>query len=500
MDSIIKTELQEEAEVNMELNGQLKQIDVKQEDDINCFLTDQECTINEGRDSCRMQRKRKSDSGAYNLTYQLVNQHELSNMTLSPATTIILIPFAIPLPASKGYGTEFASNESLHSGKRRKGNMSTAIIDNSFGKSHNYTISARRNLVMDNPCLQKVVVISDDEVNNLSDEDLSLNRGDNCRMQINQRDDNLSYTHHQPIGPARGAATVSSNNAQSRGHKSTINNANFHSLHEFKQEAEINCILTDQDFSINEARNCSMQRHDESSNIGTEPTSDPTRQVVDDATLATNSTVLREQHLNECDDDRVVEDEDLTLDMNQRVKCHHCKFTTKWKTSLIKHIEGRHRLNEFSCAHCSFTTNTKWNIISHIKFLHQQDSLEELKCDKCSYTTKRKKNLIKHVIIVHGSAQYRCQQCNFTTKHKSCLSSHVSGRHGKEKYYCQKCSFVTNAKINLTRHVRGQHGTEKYYCQQCTFITKNQRNLNHHVKVHHCEATIPLSGEKTLTS
>ncbi|KAB0796806.1 hypothetical protein PPYR_10867 [Photinus pyralis] len=471
MDSIIKTELQEEdAEVSLEINGQhQKQIDVKQEEDINCFLNGQEFTMNEGRDSCRMQRKRKSDSDANNLNYQLLNQHQLSNITMPPGTTIVFLPFVIPLASSNGYSTESVSNENRHSAKRRKGN---------------------------NPTLQDIVVISDDEENHLFNEDLSLNQESNCRMEINRfgnDSNNLSDTHHQSIG----AATVSSNSGHLGGRKSTMDNVNFHRLPELKQEAEINCMLTDQDFSINEAQNCSMQRHGEE--IGSPL--DQTGQVSNDATVAQMSTVSDEQHLNDeqCEN-TVVEDENLTSNIGQRVKCHHCSFTTKWKTSLIKHIEGRHRLYEFNCAHCSFTTNTKWNIISHIQFLHPHDSLENLKCDKCKYTTKRKKGLMLHMLTVHGTKRYRCQQCSFTTKYKSCLSNHVRGRHGAEKYYCQQCSFVTNAKANLARHVRGQHGTEKYDCQQCTFTTRNRRNLSRHVKMHHCKEGIPLSAERTLTS
>ena len=83
-------------------------------------------------------------------------------------------------------------------------------------------------------------------------------------------------------------------------------------------------------------------------------------------------------------------------DEKRKYGCHECKYTTKLKNSLTRHLDAVHNLGEkrFKCDICPYSAAQGKYVRFHMASVHNIG--EKFKCDKCPYSTPDKSTLKKH--------------------------------------------------------------------------------------------------------
>jgi KRAB domain-containing zinc finger protein len=237
----------------------------------------------------------------------------------------------------------------------------------------------------------------------------------------------------------------------------------------------------------------------------------------EDAVLKTETeeigdTVLNRSLFSEADD---VKPNNLAIS-ELTIPCQFCEFKTKWKTTMIKHIESKHSEVPIDvskvkiCKFCSFIGSCRKELRLHNKMEHN-DLLKVFSCHECSYTSNWEEKMKLHNKF-HGVMKdypgVKCDFCDFIYKYnpadqkglrkcKQILNEHMNDEHAEFKLNCNQCEKTVwtqqQLKVHKTKH---EYSVEdgSYGCDKCDYKCKKAHRLKFHidtvhlgVKTHLCE-------------
>tara|TARA_Y100000592_G_scaffold36073_1_gene57247 strand:- start:236 stop:1279 length:1044 start_codon:yes stop_codon:yes gene_type:complete len=184
-----------------------------------------------------------------------------------------------------------------------------------------------------------------------------------------------------------------------------------------------------------------------------------------------------------------------TSDTDKKHKCELCKYASKYKQNLTRHINAVHlKLKPFACPHegCAFKCSRKCNLKKHVNEVHLK--LQPFVCphEGCDFKSSTQRILDQHFNAVHLKLKpYACpyESCEYTCSYKASLKKHVNEVHLKLKPFAcphEGCAFKCSSKCDLKKHVDAVHLKLKpYTCNVCDFACAQKRYLEAHVLRRH---------------
>ena len=188
--------------------------------------------------------------------------------------------------------------------------------------------------------------------------------------------------------------------------------------------------------------------------------------------------------------------------------CNLCKFRTKKKSDLRKHIESIHEGITYACDQCDYLATQQGHLKEHIQAKHEGVMFG---CSKCNKQFSFRSGLNRHYRIVHdegvrvepmtpnnaakrgvrrievvsGDEKFQCKYCERTFSGRSSLWYHTKSKHEGIKYACNQCDHQAPDQSNLTRHIQSIHEGVKYACNQCDYQAGYQSALTRHIQSKH---------------
>ena len=174
--------------------------------------------------------------------------------------------------------------------------------------------------------------------------------------------------------------------------------------------------------------------------------------------------------------------------------CCICAFKTTWKYSLARHLKQKHPEFEDKFTFCNICLCliTKEEFELHKNVLHNENKKQKVfSCNFCNYETRWKKSLLKHIEKQHpneeqSEVKVQCKICSLLFT-KTELNLHKKTNHGAIEKHCKFCEFKTFYPQNIQHHVETYHSEfeeEKVECEICSKFYR-KRTLNHHQKIMH---------------
>ena len=166
--------------------------------------------------------------------------------------------------------------------------------------------------------------------------------------------------------------------------------------------------------------------------------------------------------------------------------CNLCKFRTKKKSDLRKHIESIHEGITYACDQCDYLATQQGHLKEHIQAKHEGVMFG---CSKCNKQFSFRSGLNRHYRIVHDEgvrvAKFQCQDCEKRFSDPSGLRQHTKSKHEGVRYACNQCDFQATTGGHLTYHIQSVHEGIKYACNQCDSQFTQQGNLTTHIQSIH---------------
>ncbi|KAJ8968346.1 hypothetical protein NQ317_011226 [Molorchus minor] len=158
-------------------------------------------------------------------------------------------------------------------------------------------------------------------------------------------------------------------------------------------------------------------------------------------------------------------------------KCETCKYQTKYKRALIKHLLTHNRtikIRIFKCETCGYQTKHRRALNRHLLNHKEVSEVQMFKCEICEFQTRHRENLKSHVLNhkdISEVPMFKCEMCEYQTNERErlnatcwftrifqrcqCLS--VKYRHIVQEYIIRlkKKKSVASNKLFLTVHEAG---------------------------------------------
>ena len=117
------------------------------------------------------------------------------------------------------------------------------------------------------------------------------------------------------------------------------------------------------------------------------------------------------------------------LKTDEGYSCSDCKISSEEHATIRKHVELHFKI-EYMCKECStkFTRLDTFRI--HLKTKHN-DEKKMIVCPRCKYATKRKDAMKRHVLQVHFRIREKCDFCIYTSFEKRFIRQHMEKKHPK---------------------------------------------------------------------
>ena len=106
-------------------------------------------------------------------------------------------------------------------------------------------------------------------------------------------------------------------------------------------------------------------------------------------------------------------------------------------------------------------------------------------CNLCKFRTKKKSDLRKHIESIHEGITYGCDQCDYLATQQGHLKEHIQAKHQGVLYGCSKCNKQFSFRAGLYRHNKTAHEGVKYACNHCDHTATQQHHLNIHIQTKH---------------
>ena len=174
---------------------------------------------------------------------------------------------------------------------------------------------------------------------------------------------------------------------------------------------------------------------------------------------------------------------------NGKFKCQECKFTSKRKGSLKRHVEGVHK--------GVFTSNSRpgKKCAGNGQYL----------CQECDFSSNYKNALKAHIERIHkGVTNYSCSQCEYQSYERNTADNHIKTHSSTEakvislrdndkglvenKFSCDSCQYSTNSKQHFEAHTKSVHQKViNFFCSYCEFKSFFLQAVKQHHNLHHAK-------------
>ena len=196
----------------------------------------------------------------------------------------------------------------------------------------------------------------------------------------------------------------------------------------------------------------------------------------------------------------------LNLIKDDIYQCEFCDYRAKSMQMIKWHFTARHTDAVEKCPHCKFESKWKTSMKSHIKIVHE--GAKGFNCDLCDYECSRKYRLKAHYDGVHLGISHQCPECPMISNWKHKIDQHYKEVHNNQdtpSYFCDQCDFQTFRRCRLKPHIYFKHGEGSameflkddngyYICDQCEFKSFKREPMKfHHFKGKHCGSNQPKS-------
>ncbi|KAJ2943256.1 hypothetical protein O0L34_g12061 [Tuta absoluta] len=165
-------------------------------------------------------------------------------------------------------------------------------------------------------------------------------------------------------------------------------------------------------------------------------------------------------------------------------QCPACEFSTKYRTSMQRHIQRNHakkHFRPFKCIDCGFAAKSKDSIRKHNQ---RKISFKKLQCSQCSFTAN-----VKCALAVHQKRHFKsnCKVCGKVFSYRHPLIAHFAVTHLMIGLKCQYCDFYASLKETIIDHESTHTGVKAYRCSICDYSVNRKRLLQVHFRRYHLE-------------
>ena len=160
--------------------------------------------------------------------------------------------------------------------------------------------------------------------------------------------------------------------------------------------------------------------------------------------------------------------------------CNLCKFRTKKKSDLRKHIESIHEGITYACDQCDYLATQQGHLKEHIQAKHEGVMFG---CSKCNKQFSFRSGLNRHYRIVHDEGVRVEPMTPNNAANRGVGRAEVVS--GDAKFQCQDCDRVYSGHGALWKHTKSKHEGVKYACNQCDQQFTQQSNLKIHIQSKH---------------
>ena len=163
--------------------------------------------------------------------------------------------------------------------------------------------------------------------------------------------------------------------------------------------------------------------------------------------------------------------------------CTECKYTSKWRGDLNKHINAKHKGIQFLCDMCDAKFLSKQNYEKHKATIH--DGVR-YNCDNCPYVSKCESSIKYHQRAKHEGVRFPCTECDLDFVSNSTLKKHIEIKHLGIKFACDECDFEATRNEYLKFHIECKHTKDiNYSCDHCEFTAVSKRYVKVHTRKMH---------------
>ena len=203
-----------------------------------------------------------------------------------------------------------------------------------------------------------------------------------------------------------------------------------------------------------------------------------------------------------------------------KFNCDHCKFSTHYKTHLIRHIKSNHKVSsksqhgtmnlennkkrptgkpKFNCDKCEYSTHYKSHLLRHIKRIHEVNSKSQdnklFACSEssgCKYQTTRSNDMKRHIQSVHRNKPFfKCPHCDFQTNSKGLMDRHRNLHSGESiaKLSCGVCQLMFSSTSEFEQHLDQIHPPEDSWKIYKSAFRKSLRIYSRNLRIKSADTT-----------
>ena len=156
--------------------------------------------------------------------------------------------------------------------------------------------------------------------------------------------------------------------------------------------------------------------------------------------------------------------------------CSDCDFEVKDEFDIRRHVEIHLKIESNHCKECNATFSRLDTFAVHLRTKHDADEKTDLQtCTEanCKYSTKRKDAMKRHIDMVHKKVRYKCTQCQYNNTDQRQVKLHFEKKHKAEplklkteglqrtyKFKCEFCQYSVSDRRSLRGHLELKHGSD----------------------------------------
>lgn len=169
---------------------------------------------------------------------------------------------------------------------------------------------------------------------------------------------------------------------------------------------------------------------------------------------------------------------------------HVTPLHPRTSTQSFRYSKDQGVLQEFiKCTQCPFQTLTMDTMKKHELTHKDLSEVESYACSDCGYTTKWKSSMTRHMLRHTEDYRFQCERCDYKAKHKSAMTVHMLTHKDTggetDMYYCHNCDFATRRKGSLLMHMKRHSDSSYMKCPHCTFQCIRKHYMQRHINAKH---------------
>lgn len=154
-------------------------------------------------------------------------------------------------------------------------------------------------------------------------------------------------------------------------------------------------------------------------------------------------------------------------DDNQLMKCTYCKYVTRKRYLLSRHLKAHLERHPHQCDQCPLSFKTLLALQNHV---NTHRGVRPFRCRRCDDQFTTSGELVTHMQNSHEESR----EVSLLSEAKSCRLT--------VPYFCPLCSFIGSDAWSLKRHLVVHSAEKLYVCEVCDVLFDNCKHLEVHKK------------------